>query len=100
MKTMAEDTTVRDDLARDRTALANERTLLAYGRTAVSLIAVALVSFQFAPTPSGTVVGIIALISAAGILSWGIHTYRSVSAKLTTGARHNSNPLRGFDADD
>jgi putative membrane protein len=34
---MAEDTKVRDSLARDRTHLANERTLLSYVRTALAL---------------------------------------------------------------
>lgn len=94
---MSDDTTVRDGLARDRTALANERTLLAYGRTALSLIAVALVSFQFAPTPSGIAVGVIALTSAAGILSWGIHTYRTVSSKIAMD-QHKSELL--LDGDD
>lgn len=95
---MDTDTTVRDDLARDRTVLANERTLLAYGRTALSLVAVALVSFQFAPTSSGIAVGVIALTSAAGILSWGIHTYRAVSSKLATDP-HKHDPF-ALEADD
>lgn len=39
--------TVRDELALERTRLANERTLLAYVRTALSLIAGGAVLLQF-----------------------------------------------------
>jgi putative membrane protein len=41
------DSTLRDNLALERTRLANERTFLAYVRTALSLIAGSAVLFQF-----------------------------------------------------
>ena len=41
------DTTLRDNLALERTRLANERTFLAYVRTALSLMAGSAVLFQF-----------------------------------------------------
>ena len=41
------DSTLRDNLALERTRLANERTFLAYARTALSLVAGSAVLFQF-----------------------------------------------------
>jgi putative membrane protein len=41
------DSTLRDNLALERTRLANERTFLAYVRTALALIAGSAVLFQF-----------------------------------------------------
>ena len=41
------DSTLRDNLALERTRLANERTFLAYVRTALSLLAGSAVLFQF-----------------------------------------------------
>jgi putative membrane protein len=41
------DSTLRDNLALERTRLANERTFLAYVRTALSLMAGSAVLFQF-----------------------------------------------------
>jgi uncharacterized membrane protein YidH (DUF202 family) len=41
------DSTLRDNLALERTRLANERTFLAYVRTALSLLVGSAVLFQF-----------------------------------------------------
>ena len=77
---MAEDTTLRDTLALERTRLANERTLLAYARTALALVVTGL--------------GIVKLFAAAALAGWmmagggviiavfGIARFRIVQRKL------------------
>jgi putative membrane protein len=80
---MAEDTTLRDELAKDRTVLANERTLLAYARTAVALVALAVFVFKFAPTAMGITIGVFSLVGAAGTMVLGWRNYRVVSTRLT-----------------
>lgn len=79
---MAEDTALRDELARDRTALANERTLLAYGRTAVALVALAVFVLRFSPTPMGIAIGVSSLVGAAGVMLLGWRNYRAVSSRI------------------
>lgn len=81
---MAEDTTLRDELAKDRTVLANERTLLAYGRTSVGLVALAVFVFRFSPTPMGITIGVCALVGAAGLMLWGFYSYRVVSSRIAS----------------
>jgi putative membrane protein len=80
---MSEDTTLRDELARDRTVLANERTLLAYGRTAVALVALAVFVFRFSPTPMGIAIGVFSLIGASGVMLLGWRNYRSISNRIS-----------------
>lgn len=79
---MAEDTTIRDELARDRTALANERTLLAYGRTALGLLVLAAFIFRFVPGMMGIAFGVSAIIGAAAIGYIGWRNYRTISNRL------------------
>ena len=83
---MAEDTTFRDELARDRTALANERTLLAYGRTSLGLVALSVFIFRFMPTSLGITIGIFSFFAALAVLFFGVYHYRIVSSKIAADA--------------
>lgn len=80
---MAEETILRDELAKDRTALANERTLLAYGRTALAALAVAFFVFKFMPTVWGLAIGFSSLVIAGAVVVIGIRNYRAVSARVS-----------------
>jgi putative membrane protein len=86
---MAEDTTLRDELARDRTALANERTLLSYSRTALGLVALAVLIFKFSPTALDIGIGICALAAAGIVFAIGLRSFRSVSSKIHADAAHS-----------
>lgn len=67
---MAEDTTLRDHLAVQRTALANERTFLAFIRTAIALVAAGASSIHFL---EGTAVDVLGwAFVAAGVVVFGI----------------------------
>ncbi len=81
---MAEDTKLRDELARDRTALANERTLLSYGRTALALVGAAILIFKFTSPEMAMTFGALALTAAGFVLFWGIHSYRAVATRIGT----------------
>ena len=87
---MAEDTTLRDELARDRTALANERTLLAYGRTSLGLVALSVFVFKFMSTSLGITLGVFALIAAFVVLFFGVYQYRLVSLKIAAGSSQDN----------
>ena len=79
---MAESTTLRDELARDRTALANERTFLSYSRTALALVGVAVIVFKFTSLQIGMTLGALSLTLAGFVFLWGIHSYRRVAARI------------------
>ena len=79
---MAEDTKVRDELARDRTAMANERTLLAYGRTSLGLIGLAVFIFKFTSIEFGMIFGSLSLTAAGLVFFWGIRSYRVAHAHI------------------
>lgn len=80
---MAEETILRDELAKDRTTLANERTLLAYGRTALAALAVAFFVFKFMPTVWGYAIGFSALLVAGAVFVMGVRNYRITSARIS-----------------
>gem|GEM_PF-4294804 len=80
---MAEDTNVRDQLARDRTILSNERTLLSYSRTSLALIGVAAVIFKFADPVIGMIFGALALTAAGFVFFWGVRSYRIMRERLS-----------------
>lgn len=82
---MAEDTRLRDDLARERTVMANERTLLSYGRTALGLVGVAVVIFHFADPQIALIAGAASLVFALIVFFWGLNSYRITAAKLKAG---------------
>ena len=79
---MSEDTKLRDDLARDRTAMANERTLLAYGRTSLGLLGLAVVIFKFTDPESAMIWGSLSLTAAGFVFFWGLRSYRMVNARM------------------
>ncbi len=80
---MADETILRDELAKDRTKLANERTLLAYGRTALAALIGACFVFKFMPTVWGLAIGFSILIVAGAIVFMGVRNYRAISARIT-----------------
>lgn len=82
MGTMLEDTTVRDELARDRTIMANERTLLAYARTSLGLTGLAVIIFKFGDQLTSILFGSLALAAAALVSFWGVRSYRLVATRL------------------
>ncbi len=77
-----DESTLRDDLARDRTVLANERTLLAYGRTALGLVALSVLIFRFTPTTTGIAIGVVSFITAIVVFLVGLRNYRLISTRL------------------
>lgn len=79
---MSEETQLRDDLARDRTALANERTFLSYSRTALALLGAAAVIFKFSDPLVGMLFGSLTATLAAFVFFWGLHSYRIMHAHL------------------
>lgn len=79
---MVEDTTRRDDLARERTIMANERTLLAYGRTALGVVAVALFIFKFSSFPVNLTFGVPVLMLGLVVGAWGVYRYRKAAIRL------------------
>ncbi len=79
---METDTTLRDSLAIDRTAMANERTLLSYGRTVLGLVGVAAIIFKFADPFVGIMLGSLTLACAAVLSYIGIRSYQVVAAKI------------------
>lgn len=90
---MAEDTTLRDELARDRTILANERTFLSYSRTALALIGVAVVIFHFAAPEVAMTLGALSLTAAGLVFFWGIHSYRTIAARIDAHTQHEAKAL-------
>ena len=79
---MSEETKIRDDLARDRTALANERTFLSYARTALALLGAAAVIYKFSDPVIGMIFGSLTATFAVFVFFWGLRTYRIMKAHL------------------
>ncbi|MBI4079992.1 DUF202 domain-containing protein [Candidatus Kaiserbacteria bacterium] len=77
------DSFMRDNLAKERTALANQRTLLAYGRTALGLIAAAFLIFRFGTPETAAVLGPLSLTGALFVMTWGLASYKSTASRLT-----------------
>ena len=73
---------IRDSLARERTALANQRTLLAYGRTALGLVAAAFLIFRFGTPDVALVLGPLFLTAALFVMLWGLRSFKTTSVKL------------------
>ncbi len=76
------DSTVRDELARDRTHLANERTLLAYIRTSIGLVAGSVAIAHLYVGPGG--LWMAGGLMAGGVLMIivGVKRYRTVRSHL------------------
>jgi len=76
------ESTVRDQLARDRTHLANERTLLAYIRTAIGLVAGGVAVLHLYAGPGGVWSARGLLLAGALVLVIGVRRYRTVRSHL------------------
>ena len=87
---MTDDTKLRDELARDRTMLSNERTLLSYARTSLALVGAAILIFKFTSVEVGMTLGALALTAAGLVLYWGVHSYRTVAARIEVGTAHSA----------
>lgn len=68
---MAEDTKIRDSLARDRTHLANERTFLSYIRTSLALFLGGGLIIRFDPTPFLVNLALVLIILGGILLAIG-----------------------------
>lgn len=79
---LAEDLTLRDGLAIDRTVLANERTLLAYVRTALALIILGVTLIDFFDQTLYQVVGAISFVLGLGTLVLGGVRFLRVRRRL------------------
>jgi len=71
MQSMAEDSTLRDRLAVERTVLANERTLLAYVRTALAFVIAGVSAIEFLDVTALDVLGWIFVVAGAVTLVIG-----------------------------
>ncbi|HET7059441.1 MAG TPA: DUF202 domain-containing protein [Nitrospiraceae bacterium] len=76
-----DDSTVRDNLARERTALARERTFLAYLRTALALVAVGATFIQFFGSLSVQVIGWIFIGAGLGTFVVGLLRFKARRAR-------------------
>ena len=71
MQSMAEDSTLRDRLAVERTVLANERTLLAYVRTALAFVIAGVSAIEFLDVTALDLLGWIFVVAGAVTLVIG-----------------------------
>lgn len=78
----ADELTVRDVLAIDRTVLANERTLLAYIRTALALLVGGVTLIHFFDLSSARILGYAMLPFGPVALVIGVWRYRRVNSHL------------------
>ena len=76
---MPEDTTLRDQLAVERTVLANERTLLAYIRTALAFVIAGASAIHFLDSAAVDVIGWLGLV--AGVVTAAVGTWRFVRVR-------------------
>lgn len=76
------DSTVRDELARDRTHLANERTLLAYIRTSIGLVAGSVAIAHLYEGPAGGWLAGGLMVGGVLMIVVGIKRYRTVRSHL------------------
>ncbi len=81
-KEMLADSTLRDELARDRTQLANERTVLSYARTVLGILGLAVVVFKFTSPDVGEPAAIALLLVALFIGVFGFRSFRAVKNKI------------------
>lgn len=79
---MAEDATLRDRLALERTQLANERTLLSYIRTAIALVAAGASSIHFFEGVVSEVAGWALIVVGLVFQAVGARRYQRVRARL------------------
>lgn len=78
-----DDSTLRDQLAVERTRLANERTFLAYVRTTLAMAAGGAAIFHFYPNSHALVLTAWSLLLGGGvILAIGLYRFYTVRARL------------------
>ena len=75
-------TSLRDQLAIDRTVLANERTLLAYMRTGLALLVVGGSLIRFFDSPGSALTGWLFVAGGAMVTGIGALRYLSVRRQL------------------
>ena len=85
---MNEDTSLRDEFARERTLMSNERTFLAYINTSLALVGLAVVIFKFASFEVAVVGGPLGLTSALFVFFWGLRNYRAMALRITNEKHH------------
>lgn len=79
---MAEDSMMRDSLARYRTHLANERTLLAYLRTGLGFLLTAGLLLRFDQTQITYALVIISIALGLGLMIFGFFKFFKVKTKI------------------
>ncbi len=79
---MPSETTIRDELAFERTLLAAERTLLAYLRTALALLAAGVGTAFLVAAPAAWWLGGTAIAVALATTAVGVRRFGSVRASL------------------
>ncbi len=81
-KEMLADSTLRDELARDRTQLANERTILSYSRTVLGILGLAVIVYKFVPGDLGIPLSVAMVIVAAAIGFVGVRSFTTIKKKI------------------
>lgn len=79
---MSGDSTLRDELARERTALANERTLLSYARTSLGFAGLSVFIFKFTDPVIALVAGPLSLTAAFLVFFWGVQSFSRVANQI------------------
>ena len=79
---MPSETTVRDELALERTLLANERTLLAYVRTALALLGAGVGGALVVDSPASGWLGGAGITVSVATAAIGVFRFRTVRAAL------------------
>lgn len=87
---MAEDTGVRDKLAKDRTDLANERTLLAYLRTALAFFLAGGFLLRFETSNHMVFIAVALLFSGIAIVGFGTQRFVIYKRRISKKSK-NSN---------
>ena len=76
-----DDSTLPDELAKERTQLAKERTLLAYVRTALAFLAVGAGFMQFFEAAGAQIAAWVFIAAGIGLFLFGMVRFRSQSGR-------------------
>lgn len=79
---MKEDTTLRDEFARERTLMSNERTFLAYVNTSLALLGLAVVISKFASRDVALIAAPLSVTLALFAFFWGFRSYRAMALRI------------------
>lgn len=80
---MADDTTKRDSLAKDRTDLANERTFLSYIRTSLAFILAGGFIIRFSQGNTENVIAVISILIGVVVFFIGGNRFRVYRERIT-----------------